>query len=52
MIYKDKVIEQFFKDLSCKGGTGNGIGYGTVEKLRQFAIREGYIKDENKIAKD
>ncbi len=51
MTVKNEVIEQFLRDLNCKAGTGNGIAYGTIEKLRQFAIREGYIQDKNQPAK-
>lgn len=49
MTEKSKIIKQFLRDLDCKEGTGNGIGYGSVEKLKQFAIREGYVKEEKQI---
>jgi hypothetical protein len=38
------VIQEFINRLNCMSGTGNGIGKGTVEKIRQFAEKEGFIK--------
>ena len=51
MTEKNDVIEKFLGDLDCKAGTGNGIGYGTIERLRRFAIKEGYIQDKNQPAR-
>jgi len=41
-----QVIERFLSRLEIMSGTGNGIGKSTVEKIRQFAIREGFIQPE------
>jgi len=37
------IIRQFLNRLDWMAGTGNGIGTATVEKIRQFAIREGFL---------
>lgn len=41
-----EVIKRFLERLSIMSGTGNGIGAATVEKIRQFAIREGFLPKE------
>jgi|LSQX01.3.fsa_nt_gb hypothetical protein len=43
---KEAIICEFIARLSCMSGTGNGIGSSTVEKIRQFAEDEGYIKPQ------
>lgn len=40
---KAQVIEEFLQRLSSMAGTGNGIGKGTVKKIREFAEKEGYV---------
>lgn len=35
-------VKDFLFRLSCLSGTGNGIGPGTVAKLKEFAKKEGY----------
>ena len=37
------VVEKFLQRLECMCGTGNGIGKSTVNKLRIFAKKEGYL---------
>ncbi|MGJ7034498.1 hypothetical protein [Anoxybacillus eryuanensis] len=43
---KAQVIEEFLQRLSSMAGTGNGIGKGTVKKIREFAEKEGYVFKE------
>lgn len=40
---KARVIEEFLQRLISMAGTGNGIGQGTVKKIREFAEKEGFI---------
>lgn len=51
MTKTSNVIEQFLREMNSKPGQENGIRYGTVEELRLFAIRKGYLKKENRIRK-
>jgi hypothetical protein len=39
-----KAIEDFIQRLDVMSGTGNGIGKTTVEKIKKFAEKEGYLK--------
>ena len=41
------VIQRFLNRLEWMAGTGNGIGYATVEKIRRFAIREGFLPKDD-----
>ena len=45
-------IEQFLRELNRKPYEEDGIGFGTMEELRQFAFREGLIKEENQEMKN
>lgn len=51
MITKSNVIERFLEDLNNKISPEDESAYGTVEKLRQFAIREGYLQEEKQDTK-
>ncbi len=41
---RSEIIEEFLQRLATMSGIGNGIGKNTVEKIRKFAEKEGYIK--------
>jgi hypothetical protein len=45
---QSKVIKEFIQHLYCMSGTGNGIGVGTVDKIKKFAMQYHYIEEENK----
>ncbi len=38
-------LESFFGKLNELTGTGNGIGTGTIYKLRKIAVTYGFIKE-------
>jgi len=40
---QSREIDRFLTQMRIMSGTGNGIGRATVEKIRQFAIREGFL---------
>lgn len=40
---QSRKIDRFLTQMRIMSGTGNGIGRATVEKIRQFAIREGFL---------
>lgn len=39
---RNRGVKNFLFRLDCLSGTGNGIGPGTVAKLKEFAKKEGY----------
>lgn len=39
-----RAIESFLQHLSIMSGTGNGIGQATVRKLREIALKDGFIE--------
>ena len=43
-----EVIERFIEQLVAMSGTRTGIGVATIEKIRQFAIREGFLEPPRK----
>jgi hypothetical protein len=36
-------VDDFLSCLNNMSGTGNGIGRATVAKLKEFALKEGYV---------
>ena len=36
-------VSDFIRHLANKAGTGNGIGQSTVNKIRNFAVEEGFM---------
>ncbi|AYO30241.1 hypothetical protein D2962_06065 [Biomaibacter acetigenes] len=44
---KAETVEDFIRRLDVMSGTGNGIGKVTVEKIRKFAEKEGFIKQKD-----
>ena len=36
-------VPDFIRHLANKTGTGNGIGQSTVNKIRNFAVEEGFM---------
>ncbi len=40
-------VGQYLRHLDELAGTGNGIGAGTIAKLRKIAQEEGYIDDDD-----
>ena len=41
---KSEIINEFLQRIDAMSGTGNGIGKSTVEKIKKFAEKEGFIK--------
>lgn len=44
-VQEEPSIADFIDLLIQKAGTGNGIGKATVEKIKHFAMNEGFIKE-------
>jgi hypothetical protein len=40
---RSDIIREFIQRLSVKSSTGNGIGPATVQKIKAFAEKEGYL---------